>query len=795
MIKSPTCYKNIENPKCIDLILTNSAYNFQHSKVIETGLSDFHKMVITVMKNTYPKQTPNIIKYRDYKNFINASFYHDVITKVIPIEPLGKTLCKIKPILEKHAPKKSRYIRANQAPYMNKNLHKEVMKRSRLKNKYLKDKTFENWNAYKKQRNICVYSFRKEKKKYFSNININNVTDNKKFWKTVKPAFSEKSLTTNKITLIEKDDITSTDEAVAHKFNSYFSNVVKNLNIPRDSVELVRVEHVEDPLMNSILKYGKHPSILAIKEFIKDPNVFDFQIVSIEDIENEILSLDLKKTCQENDIPTKLLKNNSGIFSHIIFHDFNQCIVNSIFPDELKVADVIPVFKKGDKTSTTNYRPVSILPNISKIYERCLFKQMNLYFEKKLSKYQCGFRKGVSVQHCLLLMIEKWKKCMDNKNAFGALLTDLSKAFDCLVHDLLIAKLNAYGFSYRALKLVYNYLTNRKQRVKINCTFSNWNDILLGVPQGSILGPLLFNIYMCDMFFCIGSIDIVGYADDNTPYIVDSDCNSVIKNIQGTIEKMATWFSTNYMLLNNDKCHLFLTGQNSSFYNVTLGKELLLPTESEKLLGIYIDKSLTFEEHLSNLCDKASQKLHALSRIAYFLDSNQKRTLMKAFITSQFNYCPLIWMIHSRKIEHRINRIHERALRIVYNDNEASFQELLDYDCSVTIHQKNLQCLAIEMYKVIKGIAPQIMNEVFEVRKPISYKLRNCSEFKRSNVKTVKYGEKSLSYLAPKVWDLIPAEIKNLDSLNQFKNSIRTWKTESCPCKLCAIYINQVGFL
>ena len=337
LIKSPTCYKNIENPKCIDLILTNSAYNFQHSKVIETGLSDFHKMVITVMKNTYPKQTPNIIKYRDYKNFINASFYHDVITKVIPIEPLGKTLCKIKPILEKHAPKKSRYIRANQAPYMNKNLHKEVMKRSRLKNKYLKDKTFENWNSNKKQRNICVYSFRKEKKKYFSNININNVTDNKKFWKTVKPAFSEKSLTTNKITLIEKDDITSTDEAVAHKFNSYFSNVVKNLNIPRDSVELVRVEHVEDPLMNSILKYGKHPSILAIKEFIKDPNVFDFQIVSIEDIENEILSLDLKKTCQENDIPTKLLKNNSGIFSHIIFHDFNQCIVKSIFTDELKV--------------------------------------------------------------------------------------------------------------------------------------------------------------------------------------------------------------------------------------------------------------------------------------------------------------------------------------------------------------------------------------------------------------------------------------------------------------------------
>ena len=152
--------------------------------------------------------------------------------------------------------------------------------------------------------------------------------------------------------------------------------------------------------------------------------------------------------------------------------------------------------------------------------------------------------------------------------------------------------------------------------------------------------------------------------------------------------------------------------------------------KSEKLLGVTIDCNLNFEEHVKNLCNKASHKVSALARISSYMSFKQRRRIMKAFITSQFGYCPLIWMFCSRKLNNRINRIHERALRIVYNDNEASFQELLDYDCSVTIHQKNLQCLAIEMFKVIKGIAPQIMNEVFEVRKPISYKLRNCSEFK-----------------------------------------------------------------
>ena len=267
-------------------------------------------------------------------------------------------------------------------------------------------------------------------------------------------------------------------------------------------------------------------------------------------------TLDIAKASKQSDIPTKILKQNSDYFAEYFYENINQCVSKSIFPSDLKLADVTPVYKKKSKNSKDNYRPVSILSNISKIYERYIYDQIQLFFDSLLSKYQ----------HCVITLIEKWRKSVDNGGPFGALLTDISKAFDCLPHELLIAKLDA------SLKLIHSYLSNRKRRVKINDTYCYWSEILFGVPQGSILGPLLFNIFICDMFYFLEDFDIVNYADDSTPYCAGKSAESVVNNLEQSSTILFKWLNNNYMKVNTSKSHLLLSGNSRATARSAIGR-------------------------------------------------------------------------------------------------------------------------------------------------------------------------------------------------------------------------------
>ena len=539
--------------------------------------------------------------------------------------------------------------------------------------------------------------------------------------------------------------------------------------------------------------FKNHPSILSINELGYSDKNFCFHLISQLNINTEINNMDSTKAYQQDNIPPKILKLSSDICEIVLCSDINQCIRKGNFPDTLKKADITPTFKKGDNLLKSNYRAISILPTISKIYERILYQQIYEYFDEIFSKHLSGFRKGHSTQHCLLFMLEILKKALDKGFCTGILLMDLSKAFDCISYDLLIAKLNAYGFSGNALSLIKDYLSNRIQRTKIDETFSTWVEIVYGVPQGSILGPLLFNIYICDIFLFSKGFNMANYADDCSPYEFGGSIEDVIHQLENDSRVLIDWYKRNYLKPNPDKWHLVLSDVDKNL-KISIEDEDISNSMNEKILGVYFDNKLNFKTHITKLCKVASQKLHALARLSNFMSYGQRKIIMNAFITSQFSYCPLIWMCHSRSLNSQINRIHERALRIVHRDNVSSFEQLLKLSGSIKIHHRNLQLLAIEIYKALHNLSSPLMSDLFQL-KDVIYDLRSGDALMSHNIKTKSYGTDSISYLAPKIWELIPMEIKKSKSLKSFKMKVRLWIPEKCPCHLCKVYIQHLGYI
>ena len=264
--------------------------------------------------------------------------------------------------LDIYAPKKKNYLRANSSPFMNKAISKAVMDRTRLRNEFLNNRSAENKLAYNRQRNYCVSLTPKSKRDYYNNFDNRNVTDNKLFWKTFKPLFSDKGPMRQKIILIENDKITGNNKEISEIFNNFFSSIVAKLNIPKYEDLSVNSVNSEDPLENLVTKYKNHPSIRAILDKSQNTS-FLLKTVSKKDIEKEILNLNVAKASQDSDIPTKIIKKNSDIFSDILFKEFNKSLEICKFPSCLKMANVTPVYKKDNRSDKDNYRPMSILPN------------------------------------------------------------------------------------------------------------------------------------------------------------------------------------------------------------------------------------------------------------------------------------------------------------------------------------------------------------------------------------------------------------------------------------------------
>ena len=437
---------------------------------------------------------------------------------------------------------------------------------------------------------------------------------------------------------------------------------------------------------NSFLNLDLEPDANAVKLRLShtDPAEVRKLLMKISDA----------KATGSDGVPIRFVKLCSDTVIPIIVHIINRSIDTCIVPSDWKRADVTALYKDGDRTLASNYHPISILPALSKILERVVHVQVYDYMESNsiLSDAQFGFRKGHSTSSCTLHLLDNIYKSIDENKYIGVVFLDLKKAFDTVDHHIMLQKLSKYGLSANAVNWFRDYLTGREQRTKIMGSKSVFRNIVCGVPQGSILGPLLFILYINDLQCYLGDSRINLYADDTALYVVSDTLIELILTLREELSVVEQWLAANKLTLNASKTKIMLFGtkrklNNIGNFNITMGGEILERVENFKYLGIVLDQHLTFSEHINKLYQKCSMKMGAIRKIRKSLDQTTALSLYKSLILSNIDYCDIVYNSSTLENLNRLQLLQNSACRTIL---------LAPYDTHVSEMHRTLGLLPLD---------------------------------------------------------------------------------------------------
>ena len=738
----------------IDHIWTNNLPENLSNGIVHCQISDHFPIFSTFKTNNNPcSNNKTIVKsYREYTDH-NIEKFKDEMVK-FDWQPFYEsddpTVCftllheRLTSCHDKCFPLKLKNIKEHHEskPYINNEIKALIKERNKLQRKFLK-KPITYGDSYRRLRNKVTQSIRSAKVNYFKVKLEKSSGDARKTWSVINTILFRKPN-------IEANNI----DISCNSFNHYFVNIAQSLS---------------DNIAQTNTRYDSY-----LTE--KNDNILTFRKVTVNETLNIINSFRDSSPGHDN-LPMMLIKKASSVLSSLLTHVCNTSLTDGIFPDPMKVAKIIPIHKSGPTSQVNNYRPISILPSLSKILEKIAYQQLMEFFNHNnlLTNSQYGFRPQRSTESALQCFTDHVLDAFDNDRFTLSVFLDLSKAFDTVDHSILLNKMYYYGVRGHSYQWFESYLSNRSQYVYMNSGTSTKLNINCGVPQGSILGPLLFLIFVNDIVNSSKILNYILFADDTNTYLSHSNIYTLINTVNTELTHIATWLCANKLTLNIKKTNFMILHRHKKIMYplppLIMNDYVLVEVSETKFLGVTIQKHLYWHRHIKNIRDKIAKQCGVMYLTRDFLNTKSLLLIYYSLIYSNLIYCHTVWGAASREAMTPLITIQKRVIRTIERLKKRDHTNDSFYKNKILkLSDINIVVCATFVYKCLNGLIPN--NNRFAPNVNQRYQTRNRLNLRLPFV-TSSQSHSGIVYHGAKVYNSIPNDIKNKTSVNCFKSTLK----------------------
>ena len=658
-----------------------------------------------------------------------------------------------------HAPVKKKRVRNSKAPWLTPEIKQLMWERDKIKRIATVTNDQLKWAEYRRLKNRVNHSIKASKRDYYHSYFEDNVGKAKATWNGINTLLSRKKNFAQASKLIIGDAVITNPCELSNAFNRHFTEIGPNL-------------------ASQI-----NPPRVCFRDFVEScDSTFELELLTTDVLHNLVNDIPSGKADGLDGIPISLLKLSFKFIASSLTHIFNLVISTGIIPNDWKSARITPIYKADSKVDPANYRPISVLSVIGKLFEKAIFNQVYAYLNENnlLSKYQSGFRPMHSTLTALIDITDNWYLNIDGGLTNAILFIDLKKAFDTIDHEILLSKLELYGFKGASLNLFRDYLSDRTQVTVINNVKSETSRIRCGVPQGSILGPLLFLLYINDLPNCNLLADVRMYADDTNLTFASSDPEELFSSLTHDLNNLKQWLDSNRLSLNVLKTKCLFTGTRHKISllpsepHICLDGHLIERVNSYKCLGVQVDETLSWEAHISEVVSKVAKVLAALRRLRPICPQSTLVAIYKSLILPHLDYCSAVWGCIGNGLSQKLEKLQNRAARIItgsgWDVRSSQILCALKWESLADRRSKQLKSL---MFKTANNLVPEYLSDKFTSVNTIHrHNLRGAQHnlfIPRPNTEALK---KSFRYRGAITWNDLSVEAKQATTLKNFYSAI-----------------------